>query len=156
MSRPAVELLPVTRAHVAALVQNLRQQDRDELAAWGYPDARAAIIDSVTRSAWCRTCTVDGEVAAITGLGRGGSDDAPFGIPWLLGTDLVTRHRRVLARHARDYIPRMLDVYPRLVNHVHARNTVAVAWLRHLGFTLREPHIHEPTGEPFHVFEMHR
>lgn len=156
MSPPAVELLPVTRAHVAALCAALRQQDRDELAAWGYPDAHAAVVDSVTSSVWCRTCTVDGQVAAIAGLGRGGTDEAPFGIPWMLGTDLVPRHGRVLARYARDYIPGMLEVYPRLVNHVHARNAVAVAWLRRVGFKLREPHIHEPTGEPFHIFEMHR
>jgi hypothetical protein len=155
MSHPAVELLPVTRAHIAALAANMRRQDRDELKAWGYPDERTALVESVSASVWCRTCTVDGEVAAITGLGKGGSDESPFGIPWLLGTDLVPRHARVLARHAREYIPAMLQVYPRLVNHVHARNTVAVAWLRRVGFQLREPHLHPVTGEPFHVFEMH-
>jgi hypothetical protein len=155
MSRPEVELVPVKRAHVLALVAGMRQQDRDELTAWGYPDARLAVRESVRDSVWCRTCLVDGEVAAITGLARGGSDDAPFGIPWLLGTELVPKHGRVLARYARAYIPEMLQVYPRLINHVHAKNTVAVAWLRRIGFSLREPHQHPPTGEPFHVFEMH-
>lgn len=156
MSRPAVDLVAVEPAHIDVLAAALRQQDLDELVAWGYPDAAGAIRSSVESSVWCRTALVDGQVAAITGLGQGGTEEAPFGIPWLLGTDLVPRHRRVLARYARDYIPLMLQVYPRLVNHVHARNTVAVQWLRHIGFTLREPHIHQPTGEPFHVFEMHR
>ena len=71
----------------------------------------------------------------------------------ILGTDLVKRHRRNLAREAPHYIRLMLKDHPRLINRVHAANTVAVAWLRRVGFTLH-PATPEPNGEMFHTFEM--
>ena len=151
-----VETVPPTEAHVDDLAANLRQQDVDELNAAGHTDHRAVIAEGVARSDWSVTALVDGQLACIFGLARMGSLLAPVGVPWMLGTDLVPRNRRALARLAPHYIRVMLQDYPRLVNTVHARTTVAVAWLKHVGFTL---HPATPTGvggEMFHLFEMRR
>jgi hypothetical protein len=51
------------------------------------------------------------------------------------------------------YIRMMLEDNPRLVNRVHARNSVAVRWLQRVGFTLH-PATPEQNGEMFHTFEM--
>lgn len=156
MSRPAVDVRDVQLGDSIRLADKLRAQDRDELDAAGMPDHRRAVAESVARSEWCKTAFVDGELACIFGLARGGSLLSPFGVPWMLGTDAVPRHRRVLARLAPVYIRTMLRTYPHLANTVHARNTVAVQWLKRVGFTFGQEFLHPATGEPFILFEMHR
>jgi hypothetical protein len=152
MSRSAVDVVAPTPAHIEELAANLRQQDRDELDASGHADHQRTIADSVAMSDWSLTALVEGRVACIFGVAPHGSLLDPRGIPWMLGTELVTQNRRALARLAPVYIQAMLQAYPRLVNVVHARNTVAVRWLKRSGFVLRPAHTHN--GEPFHLFEM--
>ena len=152
MSRSAVETRAPTLADVDELAANLRQQDIDELNAAGHRDHRAVIADGVQKSDWSLTALVDGRVACIFGVAPLASLLDPRGVPWMLGTDLVPQNRRALARLAPGYIRAMLQDYPHLVNVVHSRNTVAVAWLKRIGFVLHAPH--DRNGEPFQLFEM--
>lgn len=145
MSRPAVEYRRPTKADIVELAGHLRPQDVAELQALGYTKMRFVIEHCVRASDWCWAASVDGELACIFGVGGGA--------PWMLGTPVVARRRRILAREAPRYIQQMLKDHPRLVNRVHAANTVAVAWLRRVGFTLH-PATPEPNGEMFHTFEM--
>lgn len=156
MSQPAVELHRPTAEHLDHLAQHLRAQDIAEIHAGGRHDVRAALEQSVAVSRWAWVVTVDGEVACVFGLAERGSLIAPIGVPWMLGTELVSRHRRVLQRTAPRYIEAMLQEYPRLYNAVHAENTVAVRWLKRLGFTLHPATAAPATGAPFHLFEMTR
>lgn len=154
MSRPAVDVRDVQLGDSIRLADKLRAQDREELDAAGHPDHRRIIAESVAMSDWAKTALVDGEIACIFGVARSGSLLTPFGVPWMLGTDLVPRHRRVLARLAPVYIRTMLRTYPHLRNTVHARNTIAVRWLKRVGFTFGQDFSHPETGEPFILFEM--
>lgn len=153
MWRREVEIVEANAGHAMLLAARLRQQDRAELIAAGEGDAVAAIFEGIERSDWAFAVFVDGELACVFGL-------APHqgmrrcGVPWMLGTPLLERRRRFLARLAPAYIARMLLAYPRLFNAVHARNAVAVRWLRHIGFHVHESRPHSKTGEPFHPFEM--
>jgi hypothetical protein len=156
MSRPAVEIRPVEPGDIEYLAENLRAQDRAELDAAGWADHRQALIASVKRSRWAQVAVIDGELACVFGCAEYGSLIAPVGVPWLLGTDVIPRHRRVLQRWARRYIEAMLQEYPRLFNAVHAGNTVAMHWLKRLGFTLHPAIPAPPHGALFHVFEMNR
>lgn len=152
MPQPAVEARPVQPGDAEALAAGLREQDRAELDAAGHPDHLQTIRASVSMSDWCRTATVGGEVACIFGVAPMGGLLDPRGAPWMLGTDLVPQNRRALARRTPGYIRAMLQMYPHLLNTVHARNTLAVRWLARAGFTLHAPHDHN--GEPFQLFEM--
>lgn len=150
--RSVVEVRPVEPGDCQVLAASLRQQDRAELDAAGHHDHLRTIHDSVARSHWARTATVDGEVACIFGVVPMGGLLDPRGVPWMLGTDLVPQNRRALARLAPRYIREMLQAYPHLLNTVHVRNTLAVRWLARAGFTLHAPH--DYNGEPFQLFEM--
>ena len=152
--QPAAEVRAPRDGDVEALVAGMRPQDVAELQAVGRPDLDVVVRESIAQSTLCWTATVDGEVAAILGVTRHGTVLAPIGVPWMLGTDLVRRHRRCLARLTPQYIDRMLQVAPLLLNYVHARNTVAVQWLKRTGFHLYPAAPHGPFGEPFHLFEM--
>ena len=134
----------------------MREQDVAECLAAGVTDLRAAVATGVKRSARCWAAFVDGELACIFGVAPMGTMLNPVGVPWLLGTDLIPKHRRIFARLSRPYIAQMLAAFPHLTNAVHAKNTVAVRWLKAMGFELQPAHAHPATGEPFHVFTMSR
>lgn len=157
MSQSAVEAVAPTPEHLDFLAAHLRAQDRAELhaAGWG-DDCRRALECSVAKSRWTLVALVDGVPAAIFGCAEHGALLAPSGVPWMLGTDAVARHGRVLQREARRYIAAMLQEYPRLFNAVHAENTVSIRWLRRLGFVLHPAVPAPPHGALFHVFEMSR
>lgn len=157
MSPSALEVVEPTTAHLDFLAAHLRAQDQAELraAGWG-EDFRYALERSAEVSRWTRVALIDGAPVAVFGCAEYGSLLAPDGVPWLLGTEAVARHGRVLQREARRYIAAMLQEYPRLFNAVHAENTVSVRWLKRLGFTLHPAVPAPPHGAPFHVFEMTR
>lgn len=156
MSPAAVEVVEPTAKHLDYLAARLRAQDQAELRASGWDDFRQALQSSAQVSRWTRVALIEGAPAAVFGCAEHGSLLAPAGVPWLLGTDAVASHGRVLQREARRYIAAMLQEYPRLFNAVHAENTVSVRWLRRLGFTLHPAVPAPPHGAPFHVFEMTR
>ena len=153
MSQPAVESRAPTPEDLAHLAEHLRAQDQAELAAGGWSDFHRALEVSVERSRWAQVALVEGEPAAVFGCAELGTLLTPIGVPWMLGTELVPRHRRVLQRWARRYIETMLQDYPRLFNAVHARNTVAMRWLKHMGFKLHAA-VQVEGGEMFHPFEL--
>lgn len=130
----------------------MREADQAECLALGVTPEQA-VRDGMACSLWTVAGVADGEVGCIFGLAAKGTLLNPVGVPWMLGTDLVATHRRVLARRAPAYIRRMLRTHPRLENVVHAKNTLAVRWLRRVGFTLRPP-VPASGGELFHPFEL--
>lgn len=156
MSPLAVEFVEATPERLAYLAEHLRAQDLAELNAAGWTDPRRALTESVRISRWSGVAVVEGAPAAVFGCAEHGSMLAPDGVPWLLGTEVVARHSRVLQRYARAYIAAMLAEYPRLINTVHADNTVSLRWLRRLGFRVHAPVAVPPRGAMFHPFEMRR
>lgn len=148
-----VVIRPTAPGDVEHLIANLRPADLAECQAYGRPDLGQGIASSARRSLLCWSGFVDGELAAILGC-------APInmmtgiGSPWMLGTPVLDAHSRVLVRETPEYIGRMLNAFPHLVNFVHAKNTTSVRWLRRLGFTLHEAVPYGAPGELFHPFEM--
>lgn len=157
MSRSAVEFAPPTAADIDELAARMRAQDTAEVHALrpGVP-LRGIVQDSVDASAWALAARADGALACIFGLARAGTVLAPIGVPWMLGTPTVLQHKRSLNRLARRYIKQMLQETPILLNAVHADNTVAVNWLKRMGFELQAPVATGALGAPFHEFRMAR
>ena len=148
-----VLIRPTQAGDAAELAANLRPSDLAECQACGRGDIAAGIESSVNRSMLCWTAFIDGELAAILGCAPI-SVVSGIGSPWMLGTPVLDRHSRVLVRSTPEYIAKMLNAFPHLVNFVHAKNITSVRWLRRLGFTLREAVPFGALGEPFHPFEM--
>jgi hypothetical protein len=155
MSRLAVDFKRPTLADAEALACTLRQADLDELAAAGVSPSDA-LRTGVERSTLAAAVWDDEGLVALLGVAPlVESVLAPVGAPWMLGTDRVSKHARALVAVGPAYTRAMLDAYPRLMNVVHAKNTLHVRWLRRLGFRFRPHAIAAPkTGEPFLIFEM--
>lgn len=132
----------------------MRAADVAECQAAGRPDLAQMLREAVDLSAWSVAARVDGELAAIFGVRPVDGLMGQRGVPWLLGTETLVRHRRSFVRLAPAYIAQMLKAYPLLTNSVHAENTQAVAWLKRAGFRLGDAAPCGPHGAPFHPFTL--
>lgn len=160
-TRRAVDLRPVQAGDIDRLAANLRDQDVEELRALGHEpgEHRAVIAESVAASVMCHALwSPTDEFMGICGLciAEGSLLGGIIGVPWMLGTPVVPRFGAALNRSTRRYNASMLERAPLLLNFVHAANTVSVAWLQRVGYTLGPVQPFGPHGEPFHRFEMRR
>lgn len=143
-----IEIVPATREHGRRL--HLRVGDALEIAALG-ASKEQALDASLSRSLWAETYLVDGEPAAILGLGLS-SLLGGHGVPWVLTGPACERHRKRFLVESRRQVARMLSQASPLINHVHADYSRAVRWLAWLGFSLDAPR--PINGAPFRRFEM--
>ncbi len=148
-------VVPAHSDHIFWLASNMSQADRDEVAAAVGLGPYRALADSLERSVMAWTGMVDGArpicMFGVTPLDILGG----VGSPWLLGTDEVKHYGLTFLRHCKTYVPRMLDVFPQLVNYVDARHEVAIKWLKWLGFEFDpEPIPYGIWKMPFYRFEM--
>lgn len=147
------EIMEATPAHVMALKERLRDDDRDELQCAGQTSAKA-LWRSYRASIVRRTVMVDGIVAAVGGCG--GSVLAGVGQPWLLTAPQIERIPVSFVREGRDEVQRLLGLFPRLENIVLERYGRACRFLTVLGFQLDEARPMGPRGAMFRRFWMER
>jgi len=78
------------------------------------------------------------------------------GTPWLLATNRAMNHKREFLIQSPKVISRMLDICPRLSNHVHVENKTTIRWLRWLGFTIGDAVPVGVNAEMFHKFYIEK
>ena len=151
----AYEIRPATLEDAIDLAPRLRAADVAEIEAASGRSPADVLADSVERAVWSEALAIDGKVEALGGLGTASMMFGP-GIPWLLGSDRMTGHRRWFLRESRRQVARMLGHYDRLVNHVDARNAASIRYLDRLGFKIEDPAPWGVQGLPFHRFHLQR
>jgi len=106
-------------------------------------------------AAW--TGMIDGEPVCMFGVVPAGDILGGVGAPWFLATEKLQSHRVKFLRLNRQYLSKMLDIFPHLIDYVDVRHTRAIRWLSWLGFTFSaEPVPYGPAGMPFYRFEMRK
>lgn len=146
-----IEIVPARASHIRRIASVMRQADRDEIEAATGRDALPVLSASFRRSSICMVALVDGQPEVIFGAGDL-SVLTGLGAPWLLGSDVIERHWREFLRLSVHWLAQLLKRYAVLRNIVDCRNTVAIRWLRWLGFDFSEPFDHR--GHRFMMFEM--
>lgn len=136
--------------------ENLRPDDLAEITA-----SSAAHPGSILRSAALASSLawiiVDDSGLPLGAFGVAPGFTAGVGIPWLLGTSGLEAIPFQLARQTRRYVAEMQAAYPTLTNHVDARNSLALAWLRWAGFEFIDVDpSHGVEGRPFLQFARTR
>lgn len=145
--------LPATIAHVYTLAARMRREDQAEMEAAGL-DARVALRKTFRAALIRETIFVDGEIAAMWGMGGDALSDT--GTPWLLTTPAVERVPVSFVREGRKNVATMLRIKPILVNYVDARYARACRFVEALGFVLEPPAPFGPKGALFRRFELRR
>lgn len=149
------EVLPLSIDEVPAIASIVRQADIDEITeALGIP-MEQALYDAVLGSLNAKKIVVEGEVVAVFG-------DAVYsllgsvGVPWLISTVHVERHARAFLKVCKPEVQAMLTRHQHLLNYVDVRNTVAIRWLKWLGFTFGPAAPYGARRFLFHPFTLNR
>jgi len=133
------------------MAHRMRQADVMEVWATNRSRPLEALAKSTRLSEKARTGLIDGEIVCMFGVYRQNLMGAR-GTIWLLGTDLLQKHGRRFLRRNRDETDRLSNGFSLLENYCDARNTVAIRWLKWLGFTIDPPAPHGVYNLPFHHF----
>lgn len=148
-------MINIRRAKVAdavALAPRLRDADRAELKAALGMAPEVSLPIAVRQSPYVWAAEDEEGAQGLFGLDpvKGYPD---FGIVWLVTSDAIWRHRRELQRLTPEWLDTMHGICPLLGNHIDARNTVHIRWLKRMGFSFLQTH--ERFGverRPFHEF----
>ena len=148
-----IEIRTPTAKDMRYLATHLRDQDQAELSASHGDNYHQVIKDSVQHSSEVWALLVDGRLMFIAGVGEV-SLLSSTGSPWLLGTTLIVKHPKVFLSYTRKIIKDMQKTHQTLVNFVDVRNTVAIRYLKHMGFTLYDAVPYGRLKKLFYPFDM--
>lgn len=135
------------------IAARMRRADVVEVMAAGRRSPREAVLKSVELSDRCSVALINGEPCAVFGLVIANVVTG-WGVPWLLGTDLIDRHKKLFVEHTRTGVREMLEICPILINYVHAENLKSIRWLKTMGFTVEAAEPFGVDGELFHKFHL--
>ncbi len=139
--------------HIYQLAHKVRQADIDELMDGFGVNQYEALRVSLSMSTHAWAGMIDDDVVCMFGV-------SPYsllgskGMPWFIGSDAVEEHQMAFLRRNKRYVKKMNKAFPYMLNWVDARNTVAIGWLKWLGFKIYEPKPWGIKGMPFHKFDM--
>jgi len=136
------------------LARNLRDGDRLEVTSLGLHPAKA-IRASFRHAVFRTTALIDGEVAAMWGLGSV-SMLSDVGHPWLMTTPAVEKVPVSFLKVGQREVTKMLRSRRRLEGNVAADYRMACRFLEALGFELGEPEEFGPLKAKFRKFAMER
>ncbi|WP_164754467.1 phage protein Gp13 family protein [Mesorhizobium sp. M7A.F.Ca.CA.004.02.1.1] len=95
----------------------------------------------------------NGECFGLFGVDPVKGPGGHLGIVWMVTTDDIFKHRRDLLKLAPKWLDRLHKVRPLLGNHIDARNTTHIRWLRRMGFSFLRTHAEFGVEKrPFHEF----
>jgi len=127
-----------TQEDVEYLCDNLRPEDREEvLASHGTTREALQLGFDESEECWTIIVTDTDEIAGIYGLSE---HDKTMAVPWLLTTSAIKKVWLPFLRGSRKWVEEANQKYPLLTNAVDADYTVAINWLRFVGFTFIKKH----------------
>lgn len=114
----------------------MREADRLEVGAFG-KSPETALTRGLTASVWALTALVDDKPEAMMGVTPLNMIEG-IGVPWMLGSERIYDHGRVLLKYGPGIIAEMRSSFERLENLVHTENHRALRFLRHFGFRVSD------------------
>lgn len=140
-----------TLADCIKLAPNLREADKEELLLSSGEEPLEALIMSLQVSEECNAIINDeGEIVGLFGVA---TVDEDLGSPWLLGSEGIKDIALEFIAGSHDWVNQVQERYSVLFNYVHAKNEVAINWLKKLGFRFIQKIEKFGAGEaPFYEF----
>lgn len=127
-----------TQEDVDYLADNLRPEDAIEvLSSHGSIKEALQIGLDESEECWTFVVTDTEEVAGMFGVAKYDNDMA---VIWLLSSPHITKIWMPFLRRSREWVKELNKKYPVLTNACDAEYTLAINWLRFLGFTFIKKH----------------
>ncbi len=143
--------------HLRDVLGRLRALDEQELRS-----AHGESPDKVMTDTWMQegadrwALQVDGVTVGLFGVNPG-EHEGNYGVPWLLGTDDISKADEFLITKSRLYLEFMLCRYRILINYVDARSLKSLmTWLKWTGFIIHDAYSYGAEGLPFHMITKER
>lgn len=136
---------------VRVLSENMTRDDRIEVMLSHGHTAQDAIEKGLEVSKFTTVGCVGDDVCCIFGVTEK-SLLTRHGIPWMLTTDKMELHKRILMEGSIDVVNEMKRHFNHLENYVYVENKRSVRWLKWLGFEFDEPEPHGKYQQPFMRF----
>ncbi|MER9560994.1 hypothetical protein [Mesorhizobium sp. M0571] len=149
-------MITIRRAKVAdaiSLAPRLRSADRDECRAYLGMEPEVVLPHLVQQGnyVWAGV-EPNGEVFGLFGVDPV-KGNPHLGIVWMVSSPTIMKHRRDLIGMAPKWLKRLHRVRPLLGNHIDARNTTHIRWLKRMGFSFLRTHAEFGVEKrPFHEF----
>ena len=145
------KIVPALQSHAILMAPKVRKADREELKAAANLEPLEAIICSMRESPNnSGTLIINNDIACIFGCSYRGN----IGVPWMVGTSLLLANSKTFMGLSHEWVAKMRTGVDYLENYVDARNTVAIRWLKRLGFKFDAAAPYGPFNLPFYRFTM--
>lgn len=147
-----------TIAWLEDIVADLRPGDWDEMVATnpamtiGDPDPLHLLTQSVMMSVDAWVITNNDKAICVFGA-------ADFGIVWMIGANGMNRKaaKMAIGRATPNFVDRWHTFWPRLSNHIDARNHQSITWLLWAGFEIEAVDLtHGRERRPFYLMSHTR
>lgn len=127
-----------TQADVDYLAVNLRPEDAIEVLS-SHGNIKEALQIGLDESDECWTFVVSDtdEIAGMFGVAKYDDD---IGVIWLLSSPHIQKIWLPFLRQSKKWVVELNNKYPVLTNACDAEYTLAINWLRFLGFTFIKKH----------------
>ncbi|MEG2313351.1 hypothetical protein [Brevundimonas sp.] len=143
---------------IVEIASDIRSADADEIRATnpclaiGDPDFVRVLMMSVMVSNLAFVITKSDKPFCIFGAGP---DDTGDGVIWMIGTSVLEHDRAAkmaVGRQTNAVMELFLAFWPRLHNHVDARNQQSIMWLLNAGFGIENVELkHGREQRPFYL-----
>jgi hypothetical protein len=117
------------------LADRLREIDIKEIEAVSGGTALEALLKGYYISDECNTIVIDKRPAGMFGVTP---DYMTGGVIWMLGTPYIKDISITFLRESKKWVDQKCGEYSVLYNYVAIDNTIAINWLRFLGFNFKE------------------
>ncbi|MGC9196339.1 MAG: hypothetical protein ACP5IL_12930 [Syntrophobacteraceae bacterium] len=150
-------IVPLHKDHLPYLASQMSEEDRAECAAMGFGPYKALKTGlDLSVSSWCALKMPEHRPLCAFGVLPLEGFLGETGAPWFLSTPELRRYAVRFLKDCDEYMGKMLEIFPVLVEMVDARHTRGIKWVRWLGFELTGPIPWGPYGMDFYRAEKRK
>lgn len=140
-----------TAEDIAQLAENLRDEDRKEVAGMTGYNFKAELEHCVKSSAKCWCCLYGDKVLAAFGVIPTNPMERE-GIVWMLASRYTAEHKVYTGRWSKRGIQALLKEWDFLYNYVDKGNDETIKWLKWIGAEIYPPRPRGIYGLHYHLF----
>ena len=147
------ETIPATKEHVIELAPHTREGDREELWSSLRMEPEEGLIRALEGSFDAEAVMADGKLMCVYGVSQT-SIMSDVGFPWLITHRDIKKHLRPLMAGTKKHLDKLRKSFDILENHVDARNTSEIRWMKWMGFYIHSTEVHGADQLPYHTFRL--
>ena len=150
-----IDITRPTQGHADYIARHLREVDRMEAWELHRLSPTMAVNGGLFLSEQSYAVLVDDEPVLVFGV-QPESMVSSTGVVWLLATDNIIKIRKQFIKRCKKVLLDLIQDYDVVYNYVYTKNTIALRWLKWLGFMIHPAEAMGATGAEFHKIEYRR